>query len=335
MNTKPLSYYVQNYFMSYLIAQRGYGSNTIASYRDTFKLLFLFLSENGRKVSKLSLDDIDRTCIIGFLQWLESQRNNAVSTRNVRLAHLKSFWGYVLAIAPEISGHCSQIINIPFKKVDKKLPSYMTEAETSLLLGMPDCTTSSGIRHVAMLSLLYDSGCRVQELIDLKVADVTLGSICKLYVKGKGNKFREIPIMQETGKVLKKYIQMYNLQLDKPLFSNSRGDCLTRAGISHIMNKYNNLAIEQNVAAFQENVSPHLMRHTKATHLVNHGVSIYNVRDFLGHSSVTTTQVYLTSNPEVTRAAIENASLKTVPDSVEYYSSEKQSDLLAFLETLI
>lgn len=335
MSTKPLSYYVQSYFMSYLIAQRGYGSNTIASYRDTFKLLFLFLSENGRKVSKLSLDDIDRTCIIGFLQWLESQRNNAVSTRNVRLAHLKSFWGYVLAIAPEISGHCSQIINIPFKKVDKKPPSYMTEAETSLLLSMPDCTTSSGIRHVAMLSLLYDSGCRVQELIDLKVADVTLGSICKLYVKGKGNKFREIPIMQETGKVLNKYIQTYNLQPDKPLFSNSRGDCLTRAGISHIMNKYKNLAIEQNVAAFQENVSPHLMRHTKATHLVNHGVSIYNVRDFLGHSSVATTQIYLTSNPEVTRAAIENASLKIVPDRVEYYSSEKQADLLAFLETLI
>ena len=335
MNTKPLAYYVQSYFISYLLAQRGYGSNTIASYRDTFKLLFLFLSENGRKVNKLSLDDIDRTCIIGFLQWLESRRNNAVSTRNVRLAHLKSFWGYVLAIAPEISGHCSQIINIPFKKVDKKPPSYMTEAETSLLLGMPDCTTSSGIRHLAMLSLLYDSGCRVQELIDLKVADVTLGSICKLYVKGKGNKFREIPIMQETGKVLNKYIQMYSLQSNNSLFSNSRGERLTRAGISHIMNKYKNLAKEQNVTTFQENVSPHLMRHTKATHLVNHGVSIYNIRDFLGHSSVTTTQVYLTSNPEVTRKAIENASLKTVPDSVAYYSSEEKSDLLAFLETLI
>lgn len=335
MNTKPLSYYVQSYFMSYLISQRGYGGNTIASYRDTFKLLFLFLSENGRKVTRLSLDDIDRTCIIGFLQWLESRRNNAVSTRNVRLAHLKSFWGYVLSIAPEISGHCSQIINIPFKKVDKKPPSYMTEAETSLLLSMPDCTTISGIRHVAMLSLLYDSGCRVQELIDLKVADVTLGSMSKLYVKGKGNKFREIPIMKETGKVLNKYIQMYNLQSDKFLFSNSRGDRLTRAGISHIMNKYKNLAIEQDVAAYQENVSPHLMRHTKATHLVNHGVNIYNVRDFLGHSSVTTTQMYLTSNPEVTRAAIEKASLKTVPDSVECYSTEEKTDLLAFLETLI
>ena len=335
MNIKPLSHYIQSYFMSYLISQRGYGSNTISSYRDTFKLLFLFLSENGKKVTRLPLDDIDRTCIIEFLQWLESRRNNAVSTRNVRLAHLKSFWGYVLSIAPEISGHCSQIINIPFKKADKKPPSYMTEAETSLLLGMPDCTTRSGIRHVAMLSLLYDSGCRVQELIDLNVADVTLGSICKLFVKGKGNKFREIPIMQETGKVLTKYVQIYDLQSDKSLFSNSRGDRLTRAGISHIMNKYKNLANEQNVAAFQGNVSPHLMRHTKATHLVNHGVSIYNVRDFLGHSSVTTTQVYLTSNPEVTREAIENASLKTVPDSVEYYSSEEKSDLLAFLETLI
>lgn len=285
-------------------------------------------------VSKLSIEHVDKTCIIGFLQWLESRRNNAVSTRNVRLAHLKSFWGYVLATTPEWAEHCSQILHIPFKKTEKKPPAYITEAETKRLLGMPDGNTRAGIRHMALLSLLYDSGCRVQELISLQTSDLSLGGICKICVKGKGNKYREIPIMQETGKILEKYIRIYEQQPEKPLFSNSRGERLTRAGISYIINKYQRHAKEMNAEPLQEKLSPHLLRHSKATHLVNHGVSIYNIRDFLGHASVTTTQVYLTSNPETMREAIESASLKTVPDSAGYYSTEEKADLMAFLETL-
>jgi site-specific recombinase XerD len=335
MKTKPLSHYVQTYFLSYLIAQRGYGKNTVASYRDTFKLLFTFLEENKLSVSKLSIENVDKTCIMGFLHWLESRRKNAISTRNVRLAHLKSFWGYVLATTPEWADHCSQIIQIPFKKAEKKPPAYLTETETKQLLCMPDGNTRSGIRHMAMLSLLYDSGCRVQELISLNTSDISLGNICKLFIKGKGDKYREIPIMQETGKILEKYIRIYERQPEKPLFCNSRGECLTRAGISHILNKYQKLAKEMNDEPFQERLSPHLLRHSKATHLVNNGVSIYNIRDFLGHASVTTTQVYLTSNPEVMREAIERASLRTAPDSAEYFSTEEKADLMAFLETLI
>ncbi|MGM8364501.1 tyrosine-type recombinase/integrase [Virgibacillus sp. W0181] len=182
--------------------------------------------------------------------------------------------------------------------------------------------------------MLYDSGCRVQELITLNTSDITLGGIYKLFIKGKGDKYREIPIMQETGKILEKYIRIYERQPKKPLFCNSRGERLTCAGISHILNKYQKLAKEMNAKPIQENLSPHLLRHSKATHLVNNGVSIYNIRDFLGHASVTTTQVYLTSNPEVMREAIEKASLKTAPDSADYYSAEEKADLMSFLETL-
>lgn len=149
----------------------------------------------------------------------------------------------------------------------------------------------------------------------LNTSDISLGGICKLFVKGKGDKYREIPIMQETGKILEKYIRIYERLSEKPLFCNSRGERLTRAGISHILNKYQKLAKEMNAEHFQENLSPHRLRHSKATHLVNNGVSIYNIRDFLGHASVTTTQVYLTSNPEVMRETIEKASLKIAPDS--------------------
>lgn len=334
MKTKPLSHYIQTYFLSYLIAQRGYGRNTLASYRDTFKLLFTFLEENKLSISKLSIENVDKKCIMEFLHWLESRRKNALSTRNVRLAHLKSFWGYVLATTPEWAEHCSQIIQIPFKKTERKPPAYLTETETKQLLGMPNGNTRSGIRHMAMLSLLYDSGCRVQELISLNTSDITLGDICKLFVKGKGDKYREIPIMQETGKILKKYIRIYERQPEKPLFCNSRGERLTRAGISHILNKYQKLAKEMNDEPFKENLSPHLLRHSKATHLINNGVSIYYIRDFLGHASVTTTQVYLTSNPEVIREAIEKASQKIAPDGADYFSPEEKADLMSFLETL-
>jgi site-specific recombinase XerD len=321
--------------MSYLIAQRGYGGNTVASYRDTFRLLFLFHQSEKNIVSKLTILDINRPYILKFLQWLETDRKNTVSTRNVRLAHFKSFFGYVLSLSPELADHCSQIINIPFKKVEKKPPTYFTEAETEILLRMPDSSTCTGLRHLAILSILYDSACRVQELIDLNVSDASLVRICKLYVKGKGNKYREIPILQETGKILQRYITTYGLKPDNALFTNNQGNRLTRAGVTHIMNKYKDLAKARNKDTFNQGVSPHCMRHSKATHLVNHGVSIYNVRDFLGHASVTTTQVYLTSNPDVTREAIEKAALKTIPESTKYYSAEEKADLMAFLEKLI
>ncbi|KGP75195.1 integrase, partial [Desulfosporosinus sp. Tol-M] len=223
MKTNSLSYYVQNYFLSYLISQRGYGDNTVASYRDTFKLLFMFLKSNGKKLPKLELTDINQTCVLQFLEWIETERHNVVSTRNLRLAVLKSFFGYVLSISPELSGQCTDIINIPAKKVEKKPPLYLTESETKLFLNAPDKNSREGLRHVAILTLLYDSACRVQELIDLNVADVTIGRCCKVFVRGKGSKYREIPIFGETGKILKLYINAYGLKSDDALFTNRSG----------------------------------------------------------------------------------------------------------------
>ena len=240
-----------------------------------------------------------------------------------------------MSVSPEIGGQCSDVISIPFKKVEKRPPVYMTEQETKLLLNTPDSSTHSGLRHMAILSLLYDSGCRVQELIDLNVSDVTIGDYCKIFVRGKGGKYREIPVFSETGKILKCYISINKQASNDILFANSQGKRLTRAGIAHIMKKYKEIVKIQHNDSFQSSISPHCMRHSKATHLVNAVMNIYNIRDFLGHTSVVTTQVYLTSNPEITRSIIENASRKTVPESTEYYSADEQLDLMAFLETLI
>ena len=137
MKDNSLSYYVQNYFLSYLISRRGYGDNTIASYRDTFRLLFMFLESEGKKLSKLKLADISPSCVLQFLEWTETERSNAISTRNLRLAVLKSFFGYVLSMTPEFSEQCTDIINISAKKVEKKPPLYLTNRRRNFFLMLP------------------------------------------------------------------------------------------------------------------------------------------------------------------------------------------------------
>lgn len=332
---KTFAYYVEKYFMSYLIGQHGYGGNTISSYRDTFRLLIQYLGDQKYKVARIKLIDINYDCVIGFLGWLEKSRKNAMSTRNVRLAHLKSFFGYVLTIEPEQMEHCSKFINIPFGKTAKKPPVYLTEPETTHLLKAPDSATKGGLRHLAMLTLLYDSGCRVQELIELKVSDVTIGKCCRIYVHGKGNKYREIPVFGETGTILEKYIKEFGLEPKDLLFLNKQGHPLTRAGVKYVIQKYKNVVKKKYPDEMNVNVSPHILRHSKATHLVNAGVNIFNVRDFLGHASVTTTQIYLTTNPEVTRKAIEKVSERTVSGSLSFYTDEEKTDLLEFLDALV
>ena len=330
-----LSFYVQRYFSSYLIGRHNYGKNTVSSYRDTFKLLLVFLGIRNQKKKNIILADVDKDCISRFLDWLETERGNSSATRNVRLAHLKSFFHYVQSEEPSFAWQCETVMNIPFAKVEKHPPVYMNEDSVSHMLHSINPETRDGIRHLAILSLLYDSGCRVQELLDLKVRDVQFEKGQRIYVHGKGDKYREIPITPATEKILKKYLKSFPRGADELLFTSRKGESLTRQGIRYILQKYTAGIDDPNLNSFGGNAHPHLLRHSKATHLVNSGVNIYNVRDFLGHSSVVTTQVYLTSNPGVTRKAIEKVASKTVPDSADYYSAEEKQSLMEFLETLI
>ena len=168
----------------------------------------------------------------------------------------------------------------------------------------------------------------------MNVKDFQPGKGCRIYVHGKGNKYRSIPLLKETEKIISKYIKHFHLTPDSPLFCNRNGERLTRQGIRYIIRKYASVANESVPGIIDGSVYPHRMRHSKATHLVDNGVNIYNVRDFLGHESVVTTQVYLTTNPEVTRKAIELVSEKTVPESLDFFSEDEKDDLLSFLDSL-
>ena len=328
------SFYVQRYFMSYLMKQHNYGANTISSYRDTFKLLYSFLVNTDVNVSRIVIDDISHDKVIEFMTWLGETRKNGVSTKNVRLAHIKSFFRYVMMTTPEHSDQCRKVLSIPFGKEDKKPPACMSKDAIKQMLALIDSSSDEGLRHLALLSLMYDSACRVQEIIALSVKDFQAGRCCRIYVRGKGNKYRSIPLLSETEKIVSKYIKHFQLAPEAPLFSNKIGERLTRQGIRYIIRKYSKMVNQAKPGTIEGSVYPHRMRHSKATHLVDSGINIYNVRDFLGHESVATTQIYLTTNPEVTRKAIESVAEKTVPESLDFFTKEERDDLLSFLDSL-
>ena len=320
--------------MSYLMKQHNYGANTISSYRDTFKLLLSFMAKTNADVSKLTIDDISHDKVIEFMSWLGEVRKNGTSTKNVRLAHIKSFFRYVMMTAPEHSDQCRRVLSIPFGKEDKRPPACMSTDAIKQMLASIDSSSDEGLRHLALLSLMYDSACRVQEIIALSVKDFHAGQCCRVYVLGKGNKYRSIPLLNETERIVSKYIKHFQLAPEDPLFFNKKGERLTRQGIRYIIRKYSKMVNDAMPGTIDGSVYPHRMRHSKATHLVDRGINIYNVRDFLGHESVATTQIYLTANPEVTRKAIEAVAEKTVPESLDYFTKEERDDLLSFLDSL-
>lgn len=327
---------VQDYFRTYLRQQRGYGANTIGSYRDTFRLLVAYFAEAGLRVEAIEMADVDSRLVTGFLCWLESSRGNAASTRNVRLAHVKSFASYIVTVSPEDAGACASIASIPSKRQRSAPPDSLSREEVACLLAMPGTDTGPGLRDSALLALLYDSACRAQEIADMDVSSVTVRGACYARIDGKGNKGRTVPLLRETGELLSAYIDAFGLPPGSPLFVNRSGRRLTRSGVSDVVERHWRRVVETRPdIARHEYARPHLLRHSKATHLVEAGVNVYHVRDFLGHESVSTTMVYLKHNLERTREVVEAASDGLAKPGASFYTQDKKAELLAFLETLV
>ena len=326
---------VQAYFRIYLMQQRGYGPHTIASYRDTFKLLLSYLDESGTNISSVEMSSLDSVTVTAFLSWLETSRGNSTSTRNVRLAHIRSFASFIAATSPEDAGACASISVVPMKKQTNKPPDSLSRDEVKCLLGQPGTYTKAGLRDSAMLALLYDSACRVQELVDMDVSDVVTKKPCSVSVVGKGRKGRRIPLLPETGMLISAYIDAFRLPLESPLFINRSGNRLTRAGVSNVVERHWRMTVMTHPdLTSHSKVKPHLLRHSKATHLVEENVNIYYIRDFLGHSSVSTTQMYLKTNLERMREAVETAASGSIGVNNDFYTLDKKAELMAFLETL-
>src|SRR6266540_2688753 len=234
---------LSNYLSVYLPGQRNVSPHTMKSYRTTFKLFLTYCKQIcGLTIERLSLQHINEPLIIGFLSWLEQDRKNSIATRNQRLACIHGFYRYMQIEDPVGLWTFQKILSIPMKKAQKPAVNHLTPDALKLILAQPDLSKASGRRDLTMLSVLYDTGARVQELVDLKVRDVRLDSPPILTLTGKGRKTRHIPLMSNTESLLRQYMtETYLLQngmQDRPLFANRQHGKLTPEGITFILNKY-------------------------------------------------------------------------------------------------
>ena len=318
------------YFSTYLPLTCGVSPNTCNSYRDAFKLLLLyFQEEKGVPANSIELRMLNRNLFSDFLDWLEAQRKVSVTTRNQRLAAMKAFAHYVQYRNPEYLENCTDIITMRPKKHEKPGIPFLTEDELKALLAQPDPSTRHGLRDLTLLSLLYDSGARVQEITDLQLKDIRLTNPAMVTLTGKGRKARQVPLMKETCTLLDTYIRNFDLNsepLTAPLFFNKKGEALSRYGITYILKKYVSKAELDGSA---RKISPHGLRHTKAMHLLRAGVNMIYIRDFLGHVDISTTEVYARIDAEMKRKVFEEKVPNFTPNTTMPWEEDK--DLLQWL----
>ena len=327
--------YIYTYFTKYLPLQRGLSSNTISSYSYSLLQFYHFCDcEKGIPCDKLTLDKIDKRIVEDYLFWMESTRKNSASTRNQRLSALKSLFQYIRSESVIYTALCCDILSVPEKKTPTVPPQYLSLKEMEVLFSMPDARTKHGRRDLTILLVLYDTAARVSELIELRVADISVGKTMTVKLFGKGNKTRIIPITQKTSDILQGYMNENHItKMEQLLFENRSHGKLTTAGISYILKKYVSMGKQVNSNMFNLNISPHLLRSTKASHLIQAGANIYYIRDFLGHKSVLTTERYARNNPEVVRNAITKAS-SDLTGNIEYYDNSEKTSMLSFLKSL-
>lgn len=337
MKPTDFAYYLTDYLSKYLPNTAGLSMNTIMSYRDTFSLLLEFFNMEKRLLpEKITLKHLNKELISEYLGWLEAERRSIISTRNVRLAAIHAFCRYLQFEYPDYLYQAQQILAIPMKKTKMKTIEYLSLDAIKLLLGTPDETTKNGRKDIVLLSLLYDSAARVQEIADVKVSDIRIQSPSTVKLTGKGNKTRIVPLMNPMAILLEQYLiesQFTNHHMGSyPLFCNRSKDKLSRAGIGYIVNKYFNLARQMSPELFPDKISPHCFRHSKAMHLLQSGVNIVYIRDFLGHVDIRTTETYARIDGEMKRKALEKGSNNLVSEKLPEWQSNP--GLMNWLKTL-
>jgi len=309
---KPTNFakHLTEFLSIYLPTQKNVSKNTLCSYRDTFKLLINY-SQDIKNISaeRITIDLLSKEWIIDFLGWLETHRKCSISTRNQRLAAIHSFFRYAQAEDPAGIFHFQKIVSIPIKKSQKTVVEHLTPEAVKMLLEQPNRHTPKGRRDLTLISVLYDTGARVQELIDIKVRDIVLQEPTVIALAGKGNKTRRVPVMKNTASLLQSYILENGLDKtwknENPVFTNSQHHKLTRKGIAYIISKYV-ISARKISTLVPEKVNVHMLRHSKAMHLLQAGVNLIYIRDFLGHVDLKTTEIYARADTETKRKAVEN-----------------------------
>ena len=337
MNPTCFARYMSKYLTEYLPGIQGVSYNTIASKRDAYILLLKYLDDTQNiKAEDVDIPLLTRETIIKYLEWLEKSRGSSVSTRNIRLAAIKSLFSYIQTQTPDYIYQCQQILSIPRKKEPGHTLEYLTIEGIKSVLDAVETSSRTGFRDLTLLSLMYDSAARVQEIADLSVNDFRAEKPSTLRLTGKGSKTRIVPLMSTTSDLVSKYISIYHPsyrgEYNVPLFSNRKKEKLTRAGIAYILKKYIKIAREKQPDLIPETVSPHGFRHSKSMHMLQAGVPLIYIRDFLGHSEISTTEIYARCDSEQKRKAIENTCPSITKSETPMW--QKDTSLLGWLQSL-
>jgi integrase/recombinase XerD len=336
MKPTDFSIHVTSFLTHYLAAQRNLSPNTIKAYRDVFTLLLRFCRDvRGFPLERLSLAKIDASLVEAFLDHLANDRHVSISTQNHRLSALHAFFRYVQSEVPERLLQSQQILAIPLRRHPRPSVGYLSKEYLAQILARPDLHTRAGRRDAVLLSVLYDTGARVQELIDLNASDVRLDPPPQVRLMGKGRKMRAVPLMDATVELLRDHRRDNNLDrpehADQPLFQNRQGGRLSRSGVRYLLQKYVQ-PVRHDYPGFTQPVSPHSFRHTKGMHLLHSGVPLEIIRDFLGHVDVKTTEIYARANLEMKRKALEKAAAVTPLPKIPSWKQNKT--LLEWLHSL-
>ena len=323
--TNRFSKLVQSFLTTYTIGECNYSMNTKVSYSTTFHLLLEFMSkEKNIRPNKIEIETITKEVIVQFLDWLETNRNVSIQTRNQRLACIKSFYKYVQSNEPDLFDTCSLILSIKNKKVPNKIISYFSEDEIRIMINY--LNNSKDLKKLTMICVLYETGARVSEFINIKLNDLNLSDNASITLYGKGNKVRVVPISDELVKLINKYLkEVYTNYGDDYLFYSMQKRKYYRNSINKIITTLvNDLKIKYS-NYFKDNYFPHSFRHTKATHLYNNGTPLLYVKEFLGHSTISSTEIYATPDSRKQRKEILRNS-ETI-NTKNKYNNHKKDDL--------
>ncbi|MEX1026571.1 MAG: site-specific integrase [Candidatus Paceibacterota bacterium] len=331
-----LAFALRRFFADYLPSVRGASPHTVLSYRDALTLLLRFLAvRHKRPVVELDLDSLDSDSVLSYLDHLEQVRGNSATTRNARLAAVHAFARFAGSLQPEYLDVCQRLLAIPFKRAHSRTVEYLEAEELRALVDATDLNTCSGRRDHAILLTLFNTGARVQELLDLRPCDLHLDRPYQVRLEGKGRKQRICPLWPQTAKLLRDLLA--ELDLDptstQRLFRNRLGKPLTRFGVRYLLRKYVQKAHTAVPSLSQKRVHPHTLRHSTAVHLLQAGVDLISISHWLGHASVETTNRYAEVNLETKRAAIDKAGpIGSFEPSLTGWSSD--ASILDWLETL-
>ena len=326
---------LENYFLKYLMSQKSASPRTVASYRDGFTLYLRYLTDKQDIApEKVEIKHFALDYVSDFAEYLEKERSCGASTINLRLATIRSFLHYALVEVPEYTDTLKKTLSLPSRKTDQPVITFINKNEYEALLGVCNEEKLISSRDKLIIMIMYNTGCRVSELINIHVSDIASVSGARetpyIHFFGKGRKERTTPIWKSTNTYIQRYVKQYGLSNDSFLFQSRRGECITRSGVAQRITVIAKKASVECSSLKEKNITPHTFRHSAAMNLLQAGVDISTIAIWLGHESIETTHKYMVADLEVKRRAMEK--LDETSDGSFHYKPSKS--ILAFLNSL-